>query len=905
MLHQSKLQMLDALGTTRALRMSHHRELTFSFGFVGKRTSSGGAPEIYSAIIDLAPSMPTFRRIFLSHFPNMSFEEGPLSWPNQKPSAQLFFKTSKPECLLTCFNTFQPHPLAIMVNAFEDLHPGEAAAVLVQLLVRDTLTEQTSLTVRPGFSGLWEDMEEKKRADLLWLSQLQFLAFASPQNTAALSTAFHRYLGQFTSPDARFERTERHADPNLLGTNEIVGLVHLPHRVIPSPLLLRANSRERPVPELLTHDEGITLGVNKYREVTTSVILPHDARDRHCYVIGKSGTGKSTLLFNLARQDIEQGSGVGVIDPHGDLVEELLNFVPKHRILDTIYFNAADRERPIALNVMDAASEDEIGLLADDLLVTFRRLSDTWGERMESILRYTFHTLLRVPGSTLLDVNYLLQSEHVREKMLAKVTFPPLLQFWRDQFPLLSKDAIQPILSRMSKFVLSPTLHSVLGQQESRLNFFDVLQNRKILLVNLSVGKIGEDNAKLLGSLITSQIQLSVMRRAHLAKEERIPFFLYVDEFQNFTTSAFDRILSEARKYRLCLTLAHQYISQLDEKIRNSILGNVGTIVMFPLGSQDAHYLRAELGAFEPEDLLNLSTQEHEALCKPPTSNRDTFKFRTLPPPSAPFSFAKEIIEHTRAAYSAVSESKPPTPRQTYEEPTEEPKAAAPERRHPAPAAKRDTAAMRDRILTFMNLAEYLSTQQIIELCYSHLATSAKAPAASRDLKSLVEDKSLRVQPFGRGNIYYTARTCNPTTHNLAIRDLLVKIIASGFAIAEVNFKLDLKVILPDLYVGFLSPDGKVLKTLWEYDTGTEGVAEIVKKVARYKAYPEYSPIVCVVRDRDRLAHLQTELQDSSLWFAVMDDFTTLKDPAFHLAGERPRPLFEIATAAASPFIPS
>jgi hypothetical protein len=395
-------------------------------------------------------------------------------------------------------------------------------------------------------------------------------------------------------------------------------------------------------------------------------VLPDRFRDRHVYIIGKTRAGKSALMLNMVVQDIEAGRGVGVIDPHGDLVEDILNYIPHSRVRDTIFWDASERTRPIGINIMEVHTEEEIGIMADDLLISFRRLSESWGERMEGLLRYIFHTLLSCDGTTFFDVQRVLVNESFRESIVSQLDDPTLVEFWREQFNVYSKDALQPVLSRMSKFILSPAVSAALGQRESTLNFFDVIQNRKILLVNLAQGKIGEDSAKLLGSLVVSQIQLAAMRRAKVRREAREPFYLYVDEFQNFTTSAFDKILSEAGKYKLCLSLAHQYISQLDDKIRNAILGNAGTIIMFPSSAQDARCLKSELGSYEVEDLTDLSAQEHEALCRPPTKSSDTFKLTTMPPPTRPAqSFARETVEHSRATYGRPGQpraARPPVP---------------------------------------------------------------------------------------------------------------------------------------------------------------------------------------------------------------------------------------------------
>jgi len=748
-----------------------------------------------------------------------------------------------------------------------------------------------------------ERLRELERKLPAWLVGVRLLS----TNPHLLDDLKRSFLHQYETPHQTWvvsdttttEAVTRRLDAgNVVSTQELAALVHFPSKEIACDRLETVSMKSKLPPALFT-GEGIALGNTHERGKTTPVTVPEAVRDRHLYVVGKTRTGKSTLLLNLARQDIAQGKGVTIVDPHGDLIEDVLCNIPKERVEDTVYFDAADKEHPIPLNILNAKSDEEIDLLANDLLVTFRRLSENWGERMESILRYTFHTLLRTPGTTFLDVQRILQDQGFREQMLSQIHSAPLVDYWRHQFPNLPKDAVQPILSRMSKFILSPTLFGILGQADSALSFYDVIQNRKILLVNLSQGRIGDDNAKLLGSLIVSQIQLAVMRRAALPKEERTPYFLYVDEFQNFTTSAFEKILSEAGKYKLCLTLAHQYISQLDDALKEAILGNVGTIIMFSLGPKDAHCLRDELGAFEPQDLTNLSAQAHEALCRPATRSGDTFEFTTLPPPDVPSAnYVQQIIEYTRENYShkpmaqaAAAEGSIPSSAASPAIPppqlvSETLRAARPQKAALAQALPKEFATNQDKALYFITLAEYLSTQQIIQLCYTHIAKSARATTASRDLRALVADKKLKNQPFGKGKIYYTSRTCNPTTHNLAVRDLFVKIVLSGFEIAEVSFAPDLKTLIPDLYASFLAKDGTLIKTFWEYDTGSEGVGEMMKKVKRYEPLSADHFITCVVTTPERLAQLRKAIKEPFLAFAVMSEFETLNDPAFE-SGDR------------------
>lgn len=651
---------------------------------------------------------------------------------------------------------------------------------------------------------------------------------------------------------------------------------------------------ERKQPELTPESKpelppGVVLGTksilifstNPIKRIIEPAVLPDAVRDRDLYIVGKKRTGKSTLLLNLANYDILSGSGVAVIDPHGDLVESLLDYIPRERVQDTIYFDAADKEHPIPLSVFNASNEDEIARLADDLIVIFKRLSESWGDRMENILRYTFHTLLRVEGTTFLNIQHILQDESYREQILSRIQSQPILSFWRQQFPQLPKDAVQPILSRMSRFILSPVLSAILGSSRSALNFNEVIEHKKIFLANISDGKIGEETSKLLGSLLVSQIQLAIMRRANIPKEQRELYFLYVDEFQNFTSSAFDKILSEAGKYKLSLTIAHQYISQLDDRIRRAILGNVGSMVMFALGLEDARHLRGELGEFEPEDLARLNPNNHEALYRPATGAKDTALFNSRPPAPRLFqSFADAVKHHTQITYSRLSDQK------TEKVSTIAPltKLERPHRSAIAPASSKEFTTNQDKILYYLNQAQYLSTQQIITLCYSHITESARATTASRDLRALVAGKKIKEQTYGRGKIYYIGKTCNPTDHNLGIRDLFLKIIASGFEIAEVNFFPVQTTITPDLFVSFFAHDGTLIKSFWEYDTGTEGVGEIVKKVKRYVALCADHLITIVVTTPERLAQLRKAIKEPFVTFAVMSELSTLNDFVFQSA---------------------
>jgi hypothetical protein len=720
-----------------------------------------------------------------------------------------------------------------------------------------------------------------------WRTTIRLLA-SNPKTLLAVKAKF---LDKFALPDKQWmyvERTESLSrrdmtDCVLLSSAELASLAHFPATEIRNERLETASMRAKLPPDLFTTGE-VQIGVSEARGEVRPVAIPDSVRARHLYIVGKSGSGKSTLITNIAVQDIKRGEGVCVIDPHGDLVSDLLDRIPEHRVSDTIYFNVSDREHPIGLDMMNAKSEAEIEILTDDLITTFRRLTESWGERMETILRYAFNTLLRTPKATFLDVQKLLTNEGWRSSVVRNLNFPPLTDFWYSQFPNMPKDATQPILSRMTKIVLSPTLNAIFGQSENTLNFNDVIHNRKILLINLGGDSrdrnneqlaVSDEMKKLIGSVIVSQLQLAAMRQASMPEAQRVPCRFFVDEFQNFVSGAFPKILSEARKYKLSLTVAHQYISQLDEATRNAVFGNVGTMIVMPLGQKDAAYLGAELGAYTPEDVANLSPERHDALCRPTTMAADTFLFTTLAPAQITRSFAQVIIDHTRAGYSAAA---------AEDDVLDLPPLVAEDSlltKRPMRETPKVFASTAEKILHFVSLAGYLTTSQIIELCYSHLSEASKRPAASRDLKKLTDAKKLKSINWNDGKVFYVGGQCNPTAHNVAVRDILIRILQSGYEVAEVNFSASLGVLSPDLLVTFLCEDGSLLPTYWEYDTGTEGITEILKKIARYVPYSTSSRIAFICSTRERVRVLLKATQADFIECAILDELTGLNAPAF------------------------
>ena len=335
-------------------------------------------------------------------------------------------------------------------------------------------------------------------------------------------------------------------------------------------------------------------------------------RRRHMYVIGKTGTGKSTLLANMAINDLKKNEGMCVIDPHGDLVETILDYIPSHRINDVVYFNPADVKRTVQINLFEGENVEHRELIASGIISVFKKLYGySWGPRLEYILRNSLLTLLKIPHAKLSDILKLLTDDQYRARTIEHLDDPILKSFWEDEFNKLHQrertQQIASILNKVGQFVSSPLVRNVVNNSTSSFSIDEVMNDGKILLANLSQGKLGEDNATLLGAMLITKIQLAAMSRVNVTEEERRDFYLYVDEFQNFATDSFIKILSEARKYKLDLVLANQYIAQIPEEVQKAIFGNCGNIISFVMGADDAGVFEKEYGGrFTTEDLVSL-----------------------------------------------------------------------------------------------------------------------------------------------------------------------------------------------------------------------------------------------------------------------------------------------------------
>ncbi|PIT89695.1 hypothetical protein COU23_02660 [Candidatus Kuenenbacteria bacterium CG10_big_fil_rev_8_21_14_0_10_36_11] len=390
-----------------------------------------------------------------------------------------------------------------------------------------------------------------------------------------------------------------------------------------------------------------------------------DDRRRHMYVLGKTGVGKTTLLKNMIIQDIENGHGLAYLDPHGDDVQEVLECIPTNRINDVVYFNPADMEHPIAFNILENVDPAYSHLVADGLMGVFTKIwANMWSARMEHILRNCILALIEVPGNTLLGIMRLLVDKEFRRKIVDKVANPVVKSFWVDEYANWNDrfrvEAIQPIQNKVGQFLSSTIIRNIVGQPKSTIDIRKFMDESKILLLNLSKGKIGEDNSNLLGAMMVTKLQLAAMSRVNIPESERDDFFLYVDEMQNFVTESFADILSEARKYHLCLILSHQYIAQLSTKestkVRDAIFGNVGTIIFFRVGAADAYFLLKEVEPYlTEEDLVSISNREIYLKLMIDGVNSRPFSATTLPPLSTDRKNLKnmeKVIKVSRERYA-------------------------------------------------------------------------------------------------------------------------------------------------------------------------------------------------------------------------------------------------------------
>lgn len=401
----------------------------------------------------------------------------------------------------------------------------------------------------------------------------------------------------------------------VLNSDELATIYHLPNKSVETPHIFWLNAKRAPAPMQIA-SSGQYIGVSRYRGMDRPIFIGDDDRRRHLYVIGKTGTGKSQLLEELVIQDIKAGKGLAVIDPHGDLIDGILSRIPAERAEDVIYFDPSDTERPMGLNMLEAETEEQKHFVVTSIVGLMYKLYDPQktgiiGPRFEHAVRNAMLTVMSEPGSTFIEVVRILTDSNFVQELLPKVQDPIIRRYWTDQIAQTAdfhkSEVLDYIVSKFGRFVTNKLMRNIIGQSQSSFNFRKVMDEGKILLVNLSKGKLGEENSNFLGLILVPRILIAAMSRQDVAEDKRRDFYLYVDEFQNFATPDFAQILSEARKYRLSLTVANQFIGQMEEEVKNAVFGNVGTLITFRVGVTDANYLQHEYQpTFNEIDLINI-----------------------------------------------------------------------------------------------------------------------------------------------------------------------------------------------------------------------------------------------------------------------------------------------------------
>ncbi len=444
---------------------------------------------------------------------------------------------------------------------------------------------------------------------------------------------------------------------------EIATLYHLPHTTVETPYILWALSQtaEPPANLPIVSESDKTqispVAVTNFRGHKSVFGMPRHDRGRHLYIIGQTGVGKSALLELLTIADINNNYGVAIIDPHGDYAQSILRRIPEERINEVIYFNPADTEFPMSFNPMEVIDSKLKTHTASEIIGVLKRMFDSWGPRLEYILRYALLALLDYPDSTMLDITRILTDDKFRKEVLQYVDDTVVANFWKVEFnswnTKFATEAVAPILNKVGAFTANPLVRNIIGQPKGSFNIRNIMDENKILIVNLTRGIIGEDNAAILGALLVTKIQLAAMSRADVPIEKRNPFYLYVDEFQNFATDSFATILSEARKYGLNLTVANQYIAQMSQEVRDAIFGNVGTIIGFRMGADDAGRMQRY---FEPNfteyDLINMHNRHFVSSMTIEGEKAPAFSAITLTLPDRTTDYSDYIINNSRRLYA-------------------------------------------------------------------------------------------------------------------------------------------------------------------------------------------------------------------------------------------------------------
>lgn len=498
--------------------------------------------------------------------------------------------------------------------------------------------------------------------------QMQSIVASYKQfNTTYLNGFTAKRVGEDHNLLASFRRRHFEKRGYALNIEEIATLFHLPHTNVETPYILWASAQTAEPPANLPivtdqYNPDISPVANtNFRGRNTAFGLPRTDRGRHMYIIGQTGVGKSGLLELMTISDIYSPFGFAVVDPHGDYAVSILRRIPAERANDVIYFNPADTDFPVAFNPMEVTDTKLKTHTVSELIGVLKRMFESWGPRLEYILRYSLLALLDYPNATMLDITRILTDKRFRNEVLQHVQDPVVRNFWMIEFASwndkFAAEAVAPVLNKVGAFTANPLVRNIIGQPKSSFNIRQIMDERKILIVNLSRGLVGEDNASLLGALLVTKIQLAAMSRADIPADQREPFYLYVDEFQNFATDSFATILSEARKYGLNLTVANQYIAQMPQEVKDAVFGNVGSVVAFRMSADDA---RTMLKYFEPKfteyDLVHMHNRHFVISMTIEGEKVPGFSAISLNLPEQNYDYTGHIVGNSRRRYGVRRE---------------------------------------------------------------------------------------------------------------------------------------------------------------------------------------------------------------------------------------------------------
>ena len=611
---------------------------------------------------------------------NIFTEEGKVAYKAFQLSRDNFYP-------LKTFKELPTDPMSVITSAMAKMGDGEAAAIQILISPAENTWAKSGSSFISSTKKQESDPEkakyavpaktleavENKIAKSGFDTSIRIVVVSGDTDSAKshlsnISSAFAQFNGDLNYLKARKIR-QRGAfiedfiyryhpmfdilgnKKSILNSEELASIYHFPNKTVTTPHILWLYSKTAPAPSQIP-ETGTYLGLSSYQGVKRPVYISDEDRMRHMYIVGKTGVGKSELLKDMVIQDIRNGEGVCFIDPHGDAVEELLNLIPPERAEDVIYFNPSDTERPMGLNLLEAKTEDQKHFAATSVINMMYKLFDPYktgivGPRFEHAVRNAMLTVMSVEGSTFIEVMRVLTDARYVQEILPFVKDPIVRRYWTDQIAQTSdfhkSEVLDYITSKFGRFVTNKMVRNIIGQSQSSFDLRQVMDQGKILFINLSKGTIGEENSSFLGLILVPRILMAAMSRTDVPKEQRRPFYLYVDEFQNFATPDFAVILSEARKYALALCVANQFIGQVEEEVKNAVFGNVGTIVSFRIGTTDANYLQHEFSpVFAEDDLLNVekyhvyikTTVKNEPV--PPFSMdlfRDTAKIKAMENP--------------------------------------------------------------------------------------------------------------------------------------------------------------------------------------------------------------------------------------------------------------------------------